>query len=259
MGKNLYWLTNHQKKLEPMDAEKREGKKSPYTAIIERIRTMIIEGELAPGDRLPPERRLAERFGVSRGHLRRAFQALAERGMIESRQGDGTYLLSGLDSAPSVDAVLEAIHSQADVLHEIIEFRQMIEPPIAALAARRINRELLDRLKIVVCDQQRAVRAKQEEAGLDAEFHQILAESTCNRVISQVMHTIQAIINQSRSDWLQSSERRHASVEGHLRIIDALESGDPRAAFQAMREHIMAVERNIFDIDELDTQTEKRS
>jgi GntR family transcriptional repressor for pyruvate dehydrogenase complex len=229
-----------------MDAEKREEKTSPYTAIIERIRTMVIEGELVPGDRLPPERKLAERLGVSRGQLRRAFQALAERGMIESRQGDGTYLLSDLDSAPTVDAILEAIHSQHDVLHEIIEFRRMIEPQIAALAAQRIPRATLDRLKVVICDQQRALMAGQEADSLDAEFHQVLAESTSNRVISQVMTTIQTILNQSRSGWLQSGERRLASVEGHLRIIDALEAGDPQAASRAMRDHIVAVERHIF-------------
>jgi GntR family transcriptional repressor for pyruvate dehydrogenase complex len=230
-----------------MDAENIAEKKNPYTTIIERIRTMVIEGELVPGDRLPPERKLAERLGVSRGQLRRAFQALAERKMIESRQGDGTYLLSDLDSAPTVDAILEAIHSQHDVLHEIIEFRRMIEPQIAALAAQRIHRATLDRLKIVICDQQRALMAGQEADGLDAEFHQVLAESTSNRVISQVMTTIQTILNQSRSGWLQSGERRLASVEGHLRIIDALEAGDPQAASRAMQEHIVTVERHIFD------------
>jgi GntR family transcriptional repressor for pyruvate dehydrogenase complex len=208
---------------------------------------MVVAGEIAPGDRLPPERKLAEKFGVSRGHLRRAFQALAERGVIESRQGDGTYLLSDVERSPSVDGILEAIRHQSDMLHEIIEFRQMVEPQIAALAAKRIRRKSLDRLKIVVCDQQRALIGGRQVDGLDALFHRILAESTENRVISQVMTTIEMILNQSRSGWLQSSDRRHASIEGHLRIIDALEAGDSEAASQAMQEHIRAVERHIFE------------
>lgn len=230
-----------------MESDRREEKKNAYTAIVERIRSMIVAGELQPGDRLPPERQLAERFGVSRSHLRQAFQALGERGVIESRQGDGTYLLTSLDSGPTVDTIMEAIRAQGDVIHEIIEFRRMIEPQIAALAARRMEPATLDRLKIVVCDQQRAVLAGREEQELDAEFHRILAESTSNRVISRVMTTIQAIINQSRSIWLQSSHRRLASVEGHLRIIDALEAGDAAGASAAMQEHIVAIEKLIFN------------
>jgi len=230
-----------------MESRDKEEKKAAYTAIIERIHAMIVAGEIVAGDRLPPERTLAERFGVSRGQLRQAFQALAERNLIESRQGDGTYLLAGLDAAPSVDAIIEALRDQSDVLHEILEFRQMIEPQIAALAAVRIDTANLDRLKILVCDQQRALIAGREEGGVDAQFHQVLAESTHNRVISRVMATIQAIINESRSTWLQSNSRRAASVEGHLRIIDALEAGNGPAAAEAMQQHILTIEQHIFD------------
>ena len=230
-----------------MDAGDKDEKKAAYTAIIERIRAMIVAGELVPGDRLPPERSLAERFGVSRGQLRQAFQALAERHIIESRQGDGTYLLSGLDAGQPVDAIIATLNDRSDTLHEIIEFRQMIEPQIAALAADRIDAATLDRLKILVCDQQRTMIAGREEGGLDAEFHQLLAQSTKNRVINRVMQTIQTIINESRSMWLQSSHRRWASVEGHLRIIDALEAKDRTAAARAMQEHILAIEQLLFD------------
>ena len=228
----------------PVDS--RDDKKYAYTAIINRIRTMIRTGELTPGDRLPPERKLAETFGVSRNSLRQAFQALAERGILESRQGDGTYLLIPIDAAFSGDAIVEAIREQRDFLHDIIEFRRMIEPQIAALAAQRIRPEGVDRLKILVCDQQRALLAGREDDDLDAEFHRLLAASAGNRVIAQVMTTIQSIVNESRSVWLQSSERRHASANGHLRIIDALEAGDAAAACAAMKNHITVIEEHIF-------------
>ena len=223
-----------------------EEKKYAYTAIIERIRDLIRKGELAPGQRLPPERRLAEAFGVSRNSLRQAFQALAERKIIESRQGDGTYLLTSLDTAPGGDAILEAINAQSDLLRDIIEFRQMMEPQIAALAARRIEPTALDRLKILVCDQQRALMAGRADDSFDAEFHRQLTESAGNQVISQVMTAIETIVNQTRSTWLQSSERRNVSATGHLRIIDALESGDADAAFTAMQTHIAQIESHIF-------------
>lgn len=229
-----------------VESGRKEEKKNVYTAIVERIHSMIVAGEIQPGDKLPPERKLAERFGVSRSHLRQAFQALAERGVIESRQGDGTYLLTNMESGVSVDAILEAITAQSDVLHDIIEFRRMIEPQIASLAAQRINATTLDRLKVVTCDQQRALLGGREATDLDAEFHQLLAESTRNQVLGRVMTTIQSIINESRSEWLQSSNRRSTSVEGHLRIIDALEAGDADRASAAMQDHIMAIEEVIF-------------
>jgi len=233
-----------------MSSEQREEKKNVYTAIIDRIHSMIAAGEIKPGEKLPPERKLAERFSVSRSHLRQAFQALAERGVIESRQGDGTYLLTNMEGGPSVDTILEAISAQGDMLHEIIEFRRMIEPQIASLAAQRIDTATLNRLKVVACDQQRRLLGGREATDLDASFHQILAESTKNRVIGRVMATIQSIINESRSEWLQGPDRQSTSVEGHLRIIDALEAGDAERASAAMQRHIMAIEEVIFREEE---------
>ncbi|WP_157470183.1 FadR/GntR family transcriptional regulator [Desulfobulbus elongatus] len=224
----------------------KEEKKYTYTVLIERISAMIRTGELVPGNRLPPERKLAEMFGVSRNSLRQAFQALAERGIIESRQGDGTYLLTAIETPLTSDAIADAISEQSGLLHEIVEFRRIVEPQLTALAARRITPEALDRLKIVVCDQQRALTAGRDADGFDAEFHQLLAESAGNRVLSKVMATIQSIVNESRSIWLQSSERRLASVEGHLRIIDALEARDTETARLAMRDHIAEIEQHIF-------------
>ena len=227
--------------------ESRAEKKYAYTAIIARIDEMIRTGALAPGDRLPPERQLAQSFGVSRGSLRQAFQALAERQIIESRHGDGTYLLRTLDAALPGETILAAIGEQRGFLRDILEFRQMLEPQIAALAAKRITPEVLDRLKILVCDQQRALMAGREEDTYDVEFHQLLARSVANRVVDQVLTTTQSILNQTRSTWLQSGERRNASVAGHLRVIDALESGDAEAAFAAMKTHLAEIEGHIFE------------
>lgn len=224
----------------------REERKYAYTAVIERLREMMRSGALAPGDRLPSERKLAEAFGVSRSSLRQAFQALAERRILESRQGDGTYLLTTIDAAFSGDAIVDAINEQRGFLHDIIEFRRIMEPQIAALAAERITPETIAHLKVLVCDQQRALMTGRDTGGFDAEFHQLLAASAGNRVIGQVMQVVRTIVNESRSVWLQSRERSRVSVEGHLRIIDALEAGDAAAARVAMQEHIAEIEHHIF-------------
>jgi GntR family transcriptional repressor for pyruvate dehydrogenase complex len=225
----------------------RNDKKMAYAAIIERIREMIRRGELAPGDRLPPERSLAEAFGVSRGSLRQAFQALAERHILESRQGHGTYLLTDLDTTVAGDAILDVMSDQQAILHDVIEFRHIIEPEIAALAVQRATPAAIDRLKVLVCDQQRALLAGQEDDPFDAAFHQQLVTMTGNSVLQQVMQAIQTIVDKSRANWLQSRERRQMSIEGHLRIIDALEKNEINGARQAMQEHIATIERHIFN------------
>jgi GntR family transcriptional repressor for pyruvate dehydrogenase complex len=221
------------------------GRKYLYHEIVEKIEQMIQAGELKVGDRLPAERNLAQIFKVSRNCIRQAMQTLAQRGIVASRRGDGTYLCAP-DPALLVNSLAAVIQVQKEFLKEIIEFRMIMEPQIAALAAKNISRGELDRLKVIVCDQERKNLAGQDDAGLDATFHLLLAEASKNRVIQQVAATINGVLQECRSESLQSEARRKTSIIGHLRIIDALEAGDPEAAFQAMREHVLAVEREIF-------------
>jgi GntR family transcriptional repressor for pyruvate dehydrogenase complex len=101
-------------------------------------------------------------FGVSRSTLRQAFQAMAERRIIESQQGDGTYLPTNLDASFPGDAILDFFGEQNSFLESILELRQLMEPQIAARAARRITPEGIDQLKILVCDQRLALLAGQE-------------------------------------------------------------------------------------------------
>lgn len=226
-------------------SELRETKKYLYNSIIEKIRNMIKTGELKPGDRLPPERKMAEELGVSRNSLRQAIQAMSERKIIESRQGDGNYISSCPDFSFSSDTIIDAITEQNGFLKDILEFRQLTEPQIAYIAAGRISRDQIDTLKILVCDQHRAIMDNKEDNTLDTAFHMKLAEFAGNRVFLQVMSALRNIINETRSDWLQSVERRNASIEGHLRIIDALEDGDPDRAFESMKKHLLEIEEHI--------------
>ena len=223
----------------------KDSKNYLYRAIIEKIRDMVKNGGLKPGNKLPPERKLAEELGVSRNSLRQALQALSERGLVESRQGDGNYLSVAFDSSFFSDAIVDTITEQRDFLKDIIEFRLLMEPKIASLAAARINKEQIDCLKVLVCDQHRAVIDGDDVERIDTFFHQRLAEFAGNRVIHQVMSAVRGIINETRSGWLQSKERRLSSVEGHLSIIKALESGDPDQAYDAMKNHLLDVEQHI--------------
>lgn len=213
-----------------------------YNEIVEYIQEMIRGGEFRVGGRIPPERSLARRFGVSRNCIRQAIQALSEKGILESRRGAGTYVCAPDRTVP-IDSLTPPVEIQKDLVRDIIQFRIMLEPQIAALAATRITSEELDRLKIIVCDQDRRNLAGDDDASLDAEFHLLLAKASRNRIVQRVVGMMNEIINESRSEPLQSEERRRASVIGHIRIIDAMEKGDPRMACQAMKDHLLSVER----------------
>jgi GntR family transcriptional repressor for pyruvate dehydrogenase complex len=214
-----------------------------YNEIVEYIQEMIRGGEFRVGGRIPPERSLARRFGVSRNCIRQAIQALSEKGILESRRGAGTYVCApGCRTVP-IDSLTPPVEIQKDLVRDIIQFRIMLEPQIAALAATRITSEELDRLKIIVCDQDRRNLAGDDDSSLDAEFHLLLAKASRNRIVQRVVGMMNEIINESRSEPLQSEERRRASVIGHIRIIDAMEKGDPRMACQAMKDHLLSVER----------------
>ena len=105
-----------------------------YQRLSERLRRFMAEERFQSGDRLPPERTLAENFEVSRSSIRKAIQMLADKGLLESRQGDGTYVRAP-DMEPLKNAILEAVDSENLVFDEIMEFRKILEPAIAELAA----------------------------------------------------------------------------------------------------------------------------
>ncbi|MCE5243749.1 MAG: FadR/GntR family transcriptional regulator [Syntrophobacteraceae bacterium] len=219
-----------------------------YKDVVEKLLGMIQCGELRPGGKLPPERTLAETLKVSRNCVRQAIQALAERKILESRRGDGTYVRAP-DDAPVIESFGMVIRARKDLLREILEFRLLVEPRIASLAARNITREELDRLKIIVCDQQRRILAGAEDSELDAAFHLGLATASKNRIVKKVMSTVSGILDESRRESLWSEARRRTSVVGHLKIIDALENRDPDMACKAMEEHLSAIERIILGDD----------
>ena len=223
-----------------------EQTKHIYEGIRGRIQELIRTGELRAGDKLPPERKLAETFKVSRNSVREAIRALAEKNIVRSRRGDGTYICAS-DEGTVTDPLRQAVEAQRKRIEEIFEFRKLLEPQIAFLAAQNMSRKEMDRLKILVVDQERRIMAGQDDSDLDAAFHLLLAGATGNRVIHEVVKTLSHILGETRSEALQGEERRRASVRTHILIIDALERGDGDGAREAMHRHLAEIERTAFD------------
>jgi len=222
-----------------------ESGKRLYEEIVDQIQQLIRRGELKAGDKLPPERTLAQTFKVSRNCVREALRALTEKKVLESRRGDGTYICAPDDSA-LVSYLAQALQVQQNRLRDIFEFRQMLEPQIAALAARHITPEELARLKILVFEQERKNVTGQDSAALDTEFHLQLAEATRNMVLLEVVKLLNGILLETRSESLQSEARRTASVRSHIEIIDALGKHDEDGACRAMQSHLQKVKQSVY-------------
>ena len=127
------------------------------------------------------------------------------------------------DIEPLKEAILEAVDSEGLMFDEVTEYRRIVEPGIAEIAAVRHTSEQLDRLKIIACDQQRRLLVGENDGDLDARFH-------LNRIYAK-----------GRTPELRDTPWRQFSVSSHLRIIDALERRSPEDSRKALEEHIDTV------------------
>jgi len=211
--------------------------------IAQRLADLFASGELKSGDRLPPERRLAEVFGVSRGSVREAIRALAEAGVLESRPGSGTYVVLGRQEELTA-SLIAFIGDVRRKLRDVIEVRQIIEPEIARLAAEHASPADIAQLRLLLACQRREIAAGGTGRDEDGAFHASLARISGNQVLFDLVEGIADIIAESRADYLQNEERRMTSYAAHERILAAVESGDGDAACRAMRDHLSSLKQH---------------
>jgi GntR family transcriptional repressor for pyruvate dehydrogenase complex len=213
-----------------------------YEEIVRQIRMLIADGHLKSGDRLPPERDLAERFRVSRTSVREAMRALESRGLIGIRPGEGAFVRE-----VSIEALVEplalVILAQRETIADLYEARRLLEPPIAALAARRATPDELSEMSRILDQQAAEVTAGRTGLVQDAAFHTALAHSTHNRAITRIVTTLMDLLAQSREESLSIPGRPVRSHGDHRRVLAAVESRDARRAEQAMLTHLVGVER----------------
>ncbi len=215
-----------------------------YEEIVRQIRTLISEGKLKSGDRLPPERDLAERFKVSRPSVREALRALESMGLIEIRLGEGTFVRE-----ISVDALIEPLAlvmlTQRKAVEELFEARRLLEPAIAGLAARRSTEEEIHEMERILEEQAREVATGRTGLTQDAAFHAAITSSAHNRAITRIVYALIDLLTQSREEALQVPGRAARSHQDHRRILEAIRKRDATSAQQAMLDHLLAVERLI--------------
>ncbi len=212
-----------------------------YEEIVRQIKTLVQEGKLKSGDKLPPERDLAERFQVSRTSVREAFRALESTGLIEIRPGEGTFVRE-----ISVESLIEplalVILTQREAVGELFEARRLLEPAITGLAARRASKEEIHEMERILEEQAKEVAAGRTGLAQDAAFHAAIASSAHNRAITRLVHALMDLLTQSREESLQIPGRPTRSHQDHRSILEAIQRRDAASAQRAMLDHLVAVE-----------------
>ena len=215
------------------------------TSLIGRLLPFIAHRRLEPGDRLPSERELAERFGVSRGALREAIAVLETLRMVERRPNSGIYLRT-VDRQGSLDAiVLQAelgIPLTETEVSEVVELRRILELQAVRLAAERRSAADLARLDQVLAESARVIAAGDNLADQDAAFHLAVVEATGNHVFLRVVNSFYLLSRARRRHYFADGQRAPLSHAQHVAMRDAIAAGEPDAAEAAMGGHLRGVE-----------------
>nr|NJM01758.1 FadR family transcriptional regulator [Desulfobacula sp.] len=220
--------------------------KKVSTQIADQIRASILSGDFSPGDKLPPERELAESFGVSRPSVREALNALASAGLVRSNQGGGTTVLSLVETA-SGNPLSGLIRMQQDRALDVIEVRKCMESWTAFYAAQRALPEDIRRMGTVIAGMEQNLEGLKPSEDLDANFHILVARSTHNIVWLHLMQNIfDAMKEFQQSVWRAvyiTGEDHHMLYRHHRSVFEAIEARDAEASRQAMMMHLSFAEQ----------------
>jgi len=215
-----------------------------YEHIVEQIRALIREGRWAPGDQIPPERELAERFKVSRTSVREALRALEMQGVIDSRQGGGTFVRTA-DTEALVPPLAAAILRGRRELAEVLEVRELIEPGIARRAAERATAEHVAELEALLQRQRACIAEGRSFVDEDTAFHYTLATAADNHILLRLHNVILDVLREWGQSYLHVRDRPQTSLRGHEAILGAVKGREGEAAYQASLEHITEVRDGI--------------
>jgi GntR family transcriptional repressor for pyruvate dehydrogenase complex len=205
--------------------------------VADRIRVLILDGTFPPGQPLPSERLLAERFDVSRGSIRDALRILEMIGLLETLHGQGTF-----PRELTVDRLVAPLASvmayRHDLRDELLDVRRMFEPAVARVAATRATEEDFADLQRILDAQRGKLKTGRSTIVEDTAFHAALARCTRNRVVVSIMAILNDLLVESRALSLRQEGRPQRSTEGHEAVVAALRRRDAEGAAQAMYTHI---------------------
>ena len=211
--------------------------------IANQIKTLISEGELKPGDRLPPERELIKEFSVSRPSLREALKSLVAMGFLEIK-GKRTFIKS-VASESMQNPLSLIIKADTEKIFDLIEVRKAMEAWGAFLAAQRATEDDIRRLENILEEMRNAFEQGRSWEKQDADFHLGIAQATHNTIQTHMMSTIYDLLRESMGRVFKDQSRVKKLLDHHRRIFNAIKNHSPDKARERTLEHLNYVESEV--------------
>ncbi|HET6507824.1 MAG TPA: FadR/GntR family transcriptional regulator [Baekduia sp.] len=223
----------------------------PLAEITRKLLDYLLSGEVEPGTRIPGERNLAEALGVGRSAVREAIKSLSLLGLLEVRQGDGTYLSrSGSDLLPRV--IEWGLLLKVPSIMDLLEARTEIEIVAAGLAATRAGEAEIAVLRERLDAMRRAVKDVDAYVEADIAFHLDVARAGGNEVLANLVTSLRALLRVWVDRVLRHAGENDTSLAMHEPIVEAIAAGDAAAAREAMRAHMERANRRLREALEAD-------
>ena len=215
--------------------------------IIEQIKNLILEGQLRPGDQLPSEAKMASQMKVGRSTVREALKVLIHLGFIE-RKNKVAVISDRIQETVSPHDIVERFKKQRNIL-EMIEFRKIVEPDMASLAATRSD---VTDISILQNDVEAMTESQNDPEKFlkhDHHFHLHIARGAKNQILIEVTRGIQDILEKTQGHIIRKSTTiSPRSLEFHRKICEAIQKGKPEAARKHMYEHLLDIEKEVYAI-----------
>ena len=230
-------------------------RKRLYQEIGQNLIDRIISGEFVVGDRLPPEREIAEQSQVSRAVVREALIMLELQNLVEVRKGSGVYLINQPSQDPEIN---KSADENSDVgPFEMLQARQLLESHVAEFAAMQVTKNDISRLRKALQMEYQHLENEDSDYDGDQMFHMAIAEATQNSVLVDMVKELWDR-RQSSSMWQQLHSRikdqdyRKRWLEDHEKILSALQRRSPSAAKEAMWQHLENVKQTLLELSDVD-------
>ena len=213
----------------------KSSSKSLPERVADQINQLIIDRHMECGDKLPNEFELAQQLNVGRGSVREAVKLLVARNVLELRRGKGTFIAdnTGVVDDPFGFAYME---DEPRLAQELMEIRQQLEPWVAAKAAVQASDEDILALRKQQHEVERLIETGQNHLSADQQLHIRIAACTDNRVLTMLV----PVITYSVHLFGKLTQRRllKETIDTHAQVVDAIAAHDPKAAFEAMHDHL---------------------
>jgi GntR family transcriptional regulator, transcriptional repressor for pyruvate dehydrogenase complex len=212
-----------------------------FEDVARQIQRLIVDGTLKPGQLLPPERQLAEQFGVSRTSVRDAIRTLELSGLVVPRHGEGN-VVADVSAETLVAPLATLLLKKRKLVTELLDVRKMLEPSLAARAAVHASAEDIAHLEEILRRQRQKTARGESTIEEDSEFHYAIALAAGNSVVRTLLDVLMDLLRESRARSLQVTGRLERSLTGHRRVLDAIRQHDAAGAERAARRHVEEIE-----------------